>query len=52
MYRFGLYVNIDLKKAFELYSKSFELNNNNAIINLGEMYFFGLFVEKNFEKYF
>lgn len=39
-------------KAYDMFSKAIEKNNNTAVGNMGEMYYYGYFVEKNNKKAF
>lgn len=39
-------------KAFDMFSKAIEKNNNTSVGNLGEMYYYGYHVEKNYQLAF
>ena len=42
----------DYERAYQMFSKAVEKKNNTAVGSLGEMYYYGYFVEKNYEKAF
>ena len=52
MYMKGLGLENNNEKAFELYTKSADLGNRDAMCNLGYMYDKGIYVDKNYEKAF
>ncbi|MCZ7837065.1 tetratricopeptide repeat protein [Atlantibacter hermannii] len=48
VYRLGMGVPKDMKKAFELYQIAAELGNTDAQVDLGDMYYYG---EETFQSY-
>ena len=42
----------DYERAYQMFSKAIEKKNNTAVGSLGEMYYYGYYVEKNYEKAF
>ncbi|EXX51766.1 uncharacterized protein OCT59_015916 [Rhizophagus irregularis] len=49
---YGIEVNINQQRAFELYQKSMKLKNHVAQLELAEMYIYGIGVNKNHDKAF
>ncbi|EAN5887724.1 sel1 repeat family protein [Salmonella enterica] len=50
MYRMGMGVPKDMKKAFELYQVAAELGNTDAQVDLGDMYYSGEETSQSYEK--
>lgn len=50
MYRMGMGVPKDMKKAFELYQVAAELGNTDAQVDLGDMYYYGKETTQSYEK--
>ncbi|WP_286037308.1 tetratricopeptide repeat protein [Enterobacter asburiae] len=50
VYRLGMGVPKDMKKAFELYQVAAELGNTDAQVDLGDMYYSGEETPQSYEK--
>lgn len=50
MYRMGMGVPKDMKKAFEIYQIAAELGNTDAQVDLGDMYYSGEEAAQSYEK--
>lgn len=50
VYRLGMGVPKDMKKAFELYQVAAELGNTDAQVDLGDMYYYGEETPQSYEK--
>ena len=52
LYRFGIGVKADFKKAIEFYKRAYELNSKDSYIKfkLSEAYFFGIGIDQNQDK--
>ena len=49
-YRFGMFVERDPEKSFELFQKALRLGDNEAIFYIGHMYYFGEGVNQSYES--